>query len=312
MVTCLSKHAVILLNMGGPNNLDEVPLFLKNMFNDKYILPIPFSPIRKLVSSYITKKRYKGSQENYKLIGSKSPLLDTTKDLQKKLEAKTDKKFFIAMRYTPPFANEILGELKEYNPDRITLLPLYPQFSSTTTQSSLEDIKAVLNDFTCAIDEINNFHDNSDYIEILVENILESVNEDTQEFTLVLSAHGLPESVIKKGDPYVKHSETMRDLIVAKLQERGVDFKKIILAYQSRLGPMEWTKPYLSDTIHSLKGEKVLILPISFTIDNLETNFELAIEYEEEAKEIGIEEYRVVQCPNDSDKFVEFIDKITT
>ncbi|MCV6608653.1 MAG: ferrochelatase [Campylobacterales bacterium] len=300
---------VILLNMGGASNLDEVPVFLNNMFSDKNILPIPFTPIRKMVAKIITNRRYKSSQENYKLIGSSSPLLKITQKLSKKLEEKTSKKILIVNRYTPPFSKDVLEEIEAYEPDLITLLPMYPQYSITTSGSSLEDINQALNN-KYKTRTIEPFYDNQQYIDLLVQKLNEKLTTGYEEFTLIYSAHALPKSVIEKGDPYVEHTEKMVELLNNTLTKQGISFKDTILAYQSKLGPVEWTKPYLSDVIKSLSNEKVIILPLSFTIDNLETLFELDIEYREEAEELNIEDYRVVECPNDSEEFVEVLTEL--
>ncbi len=294
--------------MGGASNLEEVPVFLYNMFSDKNILPIPFAPVRKLVAKIITTSRYKNSQENYKLIGSSSPLLKITQALAAKLEHKIYKKIMIVNRYTPPFSKDVIKDIEEYQPDLITLLPMYPQYSITTAGSSLEDIKSVLKD-KFPLKEIAPFYDNRLYIELLVSNIRKTLAKNYEEYTLICSAHALPKSVIDKGDPYVAHTEKMVELLDKKLHDKGMYFKNTVLAYQSKLGPVEWTQPYLSNVIKSLANEKVIILPLSFTIDNLETLFELDIEYREEAEELEIEDYRVVPCPNDSDEFVEVLEK---
>lgn len=295
--------------MGGASDLDEVPVFLYNMFSDKNILPIPFSPLRKLVAKIITKSRYKNSQENYKLIGSSSPLLAITRKLAKKLESRLYKKVIIVNRYTPPFAKDVLAEIEAYNPELITLLPMYPQYSITTTGSSLEDIKKVLNN-RFKLREIEPFYDNSTYINLLVNNIKNTLGQNYEEYTLICSAHALPKSVIEKGDPYIEQTEKMVKLLNSSLRSQNINFKNTIPAYQSKLGPVEWTQPYLSDVIKTLVNEKIIILPLSFTIDNLETLFELAIEYKEEADELGIKEYKVVPCPNDSDEFVDVLNTL--
>jgi protoporphyrin/coproporphyrin ferrochelatase len=295
--------------MGGASNLDEVPIFLYNMFSDKNILPIPFNPIRKLVAKIITNSRYKSSQENYKLIGSSSPLLKTTQSLSKKLENKLYKKVIIVNRYTPPFSKDVMGEIEEYNPDLITLLPMYPQYSITTSGSSLEDIQKTLNNkYETRV--IEPFYSNQDYIDLLVNNLQKKLDSNYEEYTLVYSAHALPKSVIEKGDPYVEHTEKMVELLNNTLNSKGINFKQSILAYQSKLGPVEWTQPYLSDVIKTLENEKVIIIPLSFTIDNLETLFELDIEYREEAEELNIKDYRVIECPNDSNGFVEVLSRL--
>jgi len=292
--------AIVLLNMGGPRNLDEVEVFLRNMFLDRNILPAPLL-IRKFVSSYITKKRKEEAKNNYKLLGGKSPIVGYTKSLIQKLSKKYDT--FSIMRYTPPFAKEIVPKLTKYN--EIVAIPLYPHYSQTTIKSSVEDLmnEAKKYNLESKIKVIKPYFDNEKYNKLIIKKIKEVLKDDkASEFDLIFSAHGLPKKMIEKGDVYQSHIEKNVEILKEKLKE----FKSIHLAYQSRLGPMEWIRPYLDDKLKEV-GKKVIIYPIAFTIDNSETEFELDIEYRKIAKNLGIEDYRVAKCLNDDDEFVEFL-----
>ncbi len=159
---------------------------------------------------------------------------------------------------------------------------------------------------------VDRFYENRLYNELLIEKIEEQLKDkNSKEFELIFSAHSLPQSIVDKGDSYQKeillHVELLKDI----LKEKNITFKDIHVAYQSKLGPVKWLEPSLEDKLKSLTCKKVIISPISFTIDNSETEFELSIEYKEVADELKYEEYLVAKCPNDSDKFVKAISQIT-
>lgn len=297
--------AIVLLNMGGPNNLQEVEIFLKNMFNDKNILPIKSTVLRKFVAYMITSARKKEAQNNYRALGGQSPLGGYTKKLIEKLQKNLPDVFITqAMRYTPPFAKDAIKELLYHNIKEVYLLPLYPHYSTTTTLSSLEDFynSAKGLGYHARFHDIANFYENKLFNEAIIEKIEEAMRGcDTKEYDLIFSAHSLPQKIIQKGDPYLdevsEHVQILQDLL-------GNRFNNYHLAFQSKLGPVKWLEPSLEDKLREIKNKKVLIYPISFVLDNSETEFELHIEYKEIAKALGFEEYKVARCPNDSDRFV--------
>ncbi len=300
--------AIVLLNMGGPNNLDEVQLFLKNMFNDENILQVKNRLLRKMVAYAITQGRKKEARANYERIGGKSPLVFYTDRLIKKLQrALPDIYVTKAMRYTPPFAKDAIKELLSKNIKEVYLIPLYPHYSTTTTKSSLEDFYNTAKGlgFHARFHDIANFYENRFYNEAILERIEEATRDvDTKEYDLIFSAHSLPKSIVDRGDPYPievqEHIKILTDLL-------GDRFNDYHLAYQSKLGPVQWLEPSLEEKLKSLKNKKVLIFPISFVLDNSETEFELHIEYKEVAKSLGFEDYRVARCPNDSDPMIQTI-----
>ncbi len=307
------KSGVLLLNMGGPNNLKEVELFLRNMFADRYILPM--NPLmRKLIGSIIVKKRKDEAKENYKELGGKSPLNDITASLCKKIEDRLNIPIKMAMRYVPPFATEALQEFKNMGIDNIILFPMYPHYSTTTTKSSVEDVLNSMRelDYSANINIVDPYYDDYNYIQIQIDRIIEATKDiNRDKYTLLLSAHGLPVKIIKSGDPYQIQIEANVSAIKTALKCRGIEFRDIKLVYQSRVGSGKWLEPNLVDVLRSPDNLRVVIVPLSFTIDNSETLFELDIEHKLIATKIGYDDYRVVKCPNDKDDFVEFAgDKI--
>lgn len=303
----MMKRAILLMNMGGPNNLNEVEVFLSNMFNDKRIIAAP-TFIRKLIAKLIIWKRIDEAKSNYSALGGKSPIVSYTHKLISKLEMGLDATVHMVMRYTPPYANETLKNLKDV--DEIYAIPLYPHYSSTTTLSSMDDLEAGIKAYgiTAKVKTIDSYYRHPDYIAASVERIKETLgSNDPDEYELIFSAHGLPQKIIDKGDDYQRHIKYNVYYARKALQASGIAFHKTHLAYQSRLGPLEWIRPYLEDKLKSLKKKKVIIYPIAFTIDNSETEFELDVEYREIAEELGFQEYRVAKAPNDHPEFVKCI-----
>ena len=306
------KQALFLLNMGGPNSLDEVELFLHNMFSDKNILPT--NPVtRALVRKIIISKRLDEAKESYAHLGGKSPLADLTQELIEKLKTGLDMPIYAAMRYVPPFAQESLMKCKEEGVEELLLFPLYPQYSTTTTLSSYEDIvsrcKALgyhpkITMLACQ------YYDDTDYIKASVEQIEKAIDgKESSEYDLLLSAHGLPMSIIKTGDPYQRQVESNVSAIKTLLEIKGVHFKNVKLVYQSKVGNATWLEPNLVDVLRHPTNRKVLIYPLAFTIDNSETLFELDIEHREIAEKIKYDDYIVAACMNSSDAFVNLIEK---
>jgi len=311
----VKKEAIILLNMGGPNNLDEVEVFLKNMFRDKNILTMKSDLLRKLVGGMIVFNRTESSQEIYRELGGKSPIVGHTKSLVKKLQSRVGKDVVVdfVMRYTPPFASEVIERLNDEKVDKIYLIPLYPQYSTTTTKSSLEDFEECYHKSggDAVLVEIKHFFENKTYNKTIMQRIKEKIgDDDCSEYDLIFSAHGLPQKIVDSGDVYEKHISRHVELLKQMLQDEGMNFHETHLAYQSKVGPMEWLKPSLEDKLKTIKSRGVIIFPIAFSIDNSETDFELEIEYREIAESLGFEEYRVCRCPNESELFVDTLVEI--
>ena len=296
--------------MGGPNNVDEVKMFLHNMFSDKNILTMD-RYTRALVREIIIFNRIDDVKENFiKNLGGKSPLPELTNKLIEKLKNKLDMPIAPAMRYVPPFATEALEKFKAEGVEELILFPMYPQYSTTTTLSSIEDIEArcAVLEYSPKITVISPYYDDYDYIKMSVEKIMDALGDkNSEDYDLLLSAHGLPVSIIKAGDPYQNQVEGNVSAIRTYLHERGVKFNNVKLVYQSKVGSSAWLEPNLVDVLRNPYHRKVLIYPLAFTVDNSETVYELDIEHREIADKIKYEDYRVAMCFNDDDAFVDFI-----
>jgi len=306
------KKALILLNMGGPNSIDEVEMFLRNMFADKNILTMN-SLLRKFIGNIIVKKRLNEVKENFvKYLGGKSPLPELTDRLIVKLKKKLDMPIVSAMRYVPPFATKSLKEFQRDGVEELILFPMYPQYSTTTTLSSVEDIESRCSElnYSPKITIIEPYYDDYDYIEAIASKIMQSMEgKESKEYDLLLSAHGLPMSIIRDGDSYEKQIEANVSALKIYLQSKEIEFHDIKLVYQSKVGSSAWLEPNLIDVLRNPTHKKVVIYPLAFTIDNSETLFELDIEHREIANKIGYEEYIVAKCFNDDNAFVELIVK---
>jgi len=279
---------IILHNMGGARDEKELKEFLYNMFMDKRIIS---SPIRYILAPLISNLRYKKVWKNYEKIGG-SRIYEITENLAKKIEQISGIKTKYAFRYTKPHIKDIAED------EEIIFLPLYPHYSFTTYESSLDELKE--NNIKAKI--IKPFYKHPKFNEIIKENILNSIN-NPKEWHLIFSAHGLPKKLIQKGDLYESQVKEHVEILKKILPE----FKSISLAYQSRFGFSKWLTPYLDKELQKYKNENVLIYPISFMIDNSETDLELKVEYGHLAKEIGIKNYKVVECPNDKEKTAKFL-----
>jgi ferrochelatase len=297
--------------MGAPRNLDEVEIFLKNMFNDKNIITVKSDLLRRLISFFITSSRKNEAKKSYEKVGGASPLVKETKLLlQRVKEVYKDDEVINIMRYTPPFAKESIKELQQKGISDVVLFPLYPHYSTTTVKSSLEDFYNSAKElgFDPAIKVIEPFYKNPLYNKAVLKTIKEALKEEnSKEFDLILSAHSLPLKIVKNGDIYPSHVNEHIDILKELLKNEGMEFRDIHLAYQSKLGPIPWLEPNLEEVLKTLTDRRVLIVPISFVLDNSETLFELDKEYRELSRDLGYEKYLVASCPNSSDSFIEFI-----
>jgi len=305
----MKTKALVLLNMGGARSKDELETFLRNMFNDENILTIKNETIRSMVASLIVMTRLNKAWKNYEAIGGASPLHNLTDNLIKELQTYLPDFFIVcAMRYTSPFAQTTLAKIKEQNIKDIVLLPLYPHYSTTTTKSSLDNFLEFTNDeFNIKI--IEPFYKNTLYNQAICNEIIKAQG-NYNDFHLIFSAHGLPQKVINKGDPYQQQVQEHIEILKEKLSHYATTFKSINLAYQSKVGPLKWLTPSLDETLKYFKNEKVLIYPISFIVDNSETIFELDIEYRHLAKELQIKEYKVCKCLNNNGLFLDALSKL--
>ena len=310
------KKAIVFLNMGAPRNLDEVGVFLKNMFNDKNIITVKKKIIRKLIATSIVATRGKEARENYKKLGGFSPLVTETEKLLQSVKKEFPQHIVInIMRYTPPFAQKELRWLKAKGVEDIVLFPLYPHYSTTTVKSSLEDFYEACEaiDYQPNIKEIEPFYTNPLYNRAILETIKEKIcleKDDLSQMDIIFSAHSLPKKIICDGDCYKEQVERHAKLLKRRLINEGLRFKDYHLAYQSKLGPVEWLSPSLGEKLEELESKRVLIVPISFVLDNSETEFELDLEYRIEAKTMFFQDYRVAKCPNNSPEFITLVKEL--
>lgn len=286
------KVAVVLFNLGGPDTQEDVRPFLKNLFSDEAILTVP-APLRWFLARLISTTRAKSARANYAMMGGGSPLLPETRKqataLRETLQARgVNAATFTAMRYWKPYAADIVKAVKLYAPDRVVLLPLYPQFSTTTTASSLKSWKEAGGPDGAAI---CCYPTPDAFVKAHAAKILEAWKAagSPANVRLLLSAHGLPKKVIDKGDPYQwQVEETVRALMPHLPTEWEHE-----ICYQSRVGPLQWIGPATDTTIEKAahEGKAILLSPIAFVSEHIETLVELDIEYAHLAKEAGATTY---------------------
>ncbi len=304
------KIAVVLFNLGGPDSLEAIEPFLFNLFSDKDIFNLPFG--QKLFAKIISSKRTPKVQKEYELIGGKSPINEWTEIQRKMLEEKlqdikSNISVFTAMRYWNPITKEVGENIKSQNFDKIILLPLYPHFSISTTGSSFNEWDRCFTSTNEKIFRINNYHTNDLYISAINERIDKTIlkfpEKVRKEIQLVFSAHGTPISMVKSGDPYsIQIKETMNKVMEARNYSHPHS-----ICFQSKVGPVKWLTPSTDKMIEELSahGKKhLLIIPISFVSDHVETLFELNIEYRHVADKVGIENYIVMEGLNNSKLFI--------
>lgn len=310
------KIGVVLLNLGGPDSLEAVEPFLYNLFCDPDIINFPGSfLVRKWLAKLISSKRHPKIQEQYKQIGNRSPLKEYTlgqaKTLEEKLNEKFPAKVYAAMRYWHPFTEEALNEIEREKIKKVILLPLYPQYSMATTESSVKEWKRHLElrkntgiEWTL----VEHYYDFPPYIDACVERINQGLEKFApairDEVDILFSAHGTPLKLVRQGDPYSEH---IRKTVEAVVKSGGWK-NPYHLCYQSKVGPQKWLTPSTPDTIEDLgkKGSKLMLaVPIAFASDHLETLFEVGIEFKHLATEAGVEQFEVTEGLNYSEKFID-------
>jgi len=316
----VTKTAVVLFNLGGPDSLDAVEPFLFNLFSDPAIIRLP-RLLRHFIAKQISRRRAPIAQEIYRQIGGKSPIVKQTKAQAEALEAALsdlgEVRVFIAMRYWNPRSDVTAIEVKCYAPDRVMLLPLYPQFSTTTTKSSLVDWYQAAKNIGLTSPQITSsalccYATSQGLIAAQSELIkpLLSAAVARGPVRLLLSAHGLPESIVKSGDPYAWQIEQTAAGIVDKLDIDGLDWR---LCYQSRVGPMKWIGPSTDDEIKraGIDSVALVVAPIAFVSEHSETLVELDIEYRELAQKSGVVAYDRVPAVGCHPAFINALADLT-
>ena len=304
------KIAVVLLNLGGPDRPESVKRFLFNLFNDPLIIRLP-GFLRTPLAWLISTRRNKEAQAIYSEIGGKSPILEITTAQAEALSTKLaahgmDNQVFVSMRYWHPMTDEVVQKVKAYNPDHVFLLPLYPQYSTTTSKSSLDvwlkeskkqNLK-VPTKYACC------YPTNKKLIEahsqLIQKQILEVKNK---KIRILFSAHSLPVSIIKSGDPYQwQVQQTVLSIM------NGINgAEDHVLCYQSKVTPVKWLEPSTPDEIKKAVQDDVaiIIVPIAFVSDHSETLVELDIEYKNLAEEMGSKDYYRIEALNINEMFIE-------
>ena len=297
-----ARVAVVLFNLGGPESEDSVRPFLFNFFTDKNIIGLPF-PFRHMIAAWIALRRSKKEAgSSYKLLDWKSPLLENTRRQATALDAAlnteaTVYQSFICMRYWHPFANEVVAQVKTFAPDKIVLLPLYPQYSTTTTRSSLQSWRAA-----CRMGGLNTpssviccYPRDRGYVaasaahiaQVWQTAVAEARDRGLNTPRLLFSAHGLPEVIIRRGDPYQWQCERSAEAIVEALALPDLDWQ---ICYQSKVGSLKWIGPSTSDALAKAARDRVpvVIYPHAFVSEHVETLVEIEVEYRHLAQELGV------------------------
>ena len=310
------KKAIILFNLGGPDKLESVKPFLFNLFNDPAILNLPTFlryPLAKLISI----RRAPTAKKIYEELGGSSPILKLTLNqssaLEEKLNQSDDKnlyKCFVVMRCWHPRAEEVIENVKLYNPEEVILLPLYPQYSAATSGSSIREWHDVCEKkrYKTKTSTICCYPTENFFVKSHVEEIFKKI-QNLNNFKLIFSAHGLPEKNIKKGDPYQWQVEQSVKKIVESLNIENLDW---ILSYQSRVGPLKWIGPSTEDVIieNSKLGKKIVLVPIAFVSEHSETLVELDIEYKELANKNGCKDYIRVSALGTNANFINALSSL--
>jgi ferrochelatase len=292
------KVAVVLFNLGGPDSLDAVQPFLQNLFSDPAIISLP-AIVRLPLAWWIASRRAPLAREIYRHLGGRSPILPETQAQARALEsaltrAGYEAKCFIAMRCWRPFTRQAIAEVKAFAPESVVLLPLYPQFSITTTRSSLAEWRkeAARNRLAVPQHEVCCYPFEEGFIAALADLLEDAFRRARPDvsYRVLFSAHGLPKRVIERGDPYQWQVERSVDAVLAKLNRKGLD---AVICYQSRVGPLEWIGPATDAEVKRAgrDGKGLIVVPVAFVSEHSETLVELDIEYGRLARESGVPDY---------------------
>jgi len=312
LMTDQQSTALILLNMGGPDSLESVEPFLYNLFCDRELIELPAGALlQKPFAKMISKRRAKKVVENYRLIGGKSPLLEWTQKqaagIAERLGANV--RPYVIMRYWHPRAEEVLQQIKVDGIERAIVVSLYPHYTRATSGSSINDFKRAAQKVFPSLDYqlIEDWYDWPGYLDSLATRVNEGL--DTyhdlmrDDVYILFSAHALPQKFIDQGDPYQQHVETTVSEVMARVGEHEWS-----IAYQSRSGPVKWMEPGTDEMLHKLAEDgrgAVLIVPVSFVSDHIETLEEIDVEYRDLATELGIVHFCRAPSLNDHGDFLD-------
>lgn len=314
------KYAVVLFNLGGPSHEDTIKPFLFNFFMDKNIIPAP-KPVRWFIAKFIAWKRGNNEAKTaYGLLGGRSPLLENTLDQAAALERVLEHKFpdvndevrvFVSMRYWHPMADDVAREVAAFGPDKIVLLPLYPQYSTATTKSSFETWRAAAKKagIGAVTTQVCCYPSDNGFIRASADNIRAALAQAPKNTRLLFSAHGLPKKTILAGDPYQWQCEETARRIVETLAMPELDWE---ICYQSRVGPLEWIGPSTDESIEKAahEGKSIVIYPHAFVSEHVETLVEIEMEYRHKAEELGVEYFGRVDTVSTHPEFIEGLAKM--
>jgi ferrochelatase len=316
MTRTTRRVGIVLFQLGGPDTLEAIEPFLYNLFCDPDIIDFPFARIgRKPLAKLISTTRARKVQHHYATIGGGSPIRRNTEGQARALESELrsqgiDARCFVAMRYWHPFTREAVAELQAAECDEVVLLPMYPQYSSTTTGSSLNEWRRLFHE-DVPVHCVESFYRNTMYL----DSVIEKVNEALARFPvserpdIVFSAHSVPMSVIQKGDPYQSQIEETVQL----LMQRGGWSNPHRLCYQSKVGASKWLQPSLRHTLQTMADQQVrevCVVPVAFVSDHVETLGEIDHEAREQAQKLGFTQFEMSAGLNNSPKFVQALGQI--
>ena len=305
------KTAVVLFNLGGPDDLKAVEPFLFNLFSDPAIITVA-NPFRWLIAKLISSRRASKARGIYAQMGGKSPILDLTQQqaqaLEERLVKKGEYKVFVSMRYWHPMSDIVVKNVANYKPDKILLLPLYPQFSTTTTGSSFKDWQKQCDKIRLNVptSQICCYPNQNSFIASHARMIREAYwrAAESGKPRILFSAHGLPEKIIAMGDPYQYQVEKTVSAIMQILSIDNLDYS---VCYQSRVGPMKWIGPSTEEEIERAGQQRIplVVVPVAFVSEHSETLVELDIEYRELAHQAHVPDYQRVSALGIDDFFID-------
>ncbi len=303
----MARLAVVLFNLGGPDSPAAIQPFLFNLFNDPAIIAAP-GPLRWLLAQFISRRRVPVARAIYAHLGGKSPLLELTRQqasaLHDRMSERADVKVFVCMRYWHPMSDEVTAAVKDFGPDEVIALPLYPQYSTTTTGSSLADWKRAAHrtGLTVPTRTVCCYPLAPHWLTAQVALLREALAHSGAGARVLFSAHGLPKKIIARGDPYQWQVEQTAVGVVDALGEE-LDWA---VCYQSRVGPLEWIGPSTEQELAraGIDGVEVVIVPIAFVSEHSETLVELDIEYREVAAKYGVPKYTRVPAVGSHPEFI--------